>query len=88
MLNDKNKELETRYSLVGGLICELDKNKKYIIKVEYDTDFPQYIIKINKPQTPMTIRNGKIKGKIKYEDQEDVYFYVPKRSGEYEFVFE
>lgn len=88
LLNDKNKELETRYSLVGGLTCKLDKNKKYIIKVEYDTDFPQYIIKINKPQTPMTIRNGKIKGKIKYENQEDVYFYVPKRSGEYEFVFE
>ena len=66
---------------------ELQKGKKYEIQIGQNTGFAKYAIQIHIPNKVYTINNNVISGSISYIDQQNVYYYTPKRTGTYGFSF-
>lgn len=86
--NEKNEELiRTYYSEDGGTL-ELSAGKAYKIKVVQTEGMPEYSIKINEPNEPKPVQDNLISGSIHYTDQNDIYNYVPPRTGRYRFDFD
>lgn len=87
IFDEKREEIVNTYSSNEGKTVELQKGKKYEIQIGQNTGFAKYAIQIHIPNKVYTINNNVISGSISYIDQQNVYYYTPKRTGTYGFSF-
>lgn len=87
--DSKNNQIEEGSSFKEGISVEFDKGEIYTIVVsEYEGLLEKYQVSINVPNEPVTVTSKSFSGKIRYEDQEDTYYYTAPRTGVYRFDFE
>lgn len=87
--DSKNKGIGEGVSSNEGITVEFDKGEIYTIVVsEYEGLLEKYQVSINVPNEPVTVTSKSFSGKIRYEDQEDTYYYTAPRKGVYRFDFD
>ena len=85
--DSKNAELLYKRSADKGETIELNKDCIYKIEIVQITDFPNYTINIGVPNETRNVENNKIKGKIEYIDQQNIYYYIAPETCKYLFHF-
>ena len=88
LYDSKNEEKISGNFSDEGATVELIQGEKYKIKIVQYEGLPEYTIKIGIPNTPITVNNNLISGKIRYTEQKDVYYYTAPRSGLYRFDYD
>lgn len=73
-----------------NVLADLSAGKTYKIKVSPYTSFEnshdigqKYDIKIYIPNSPKTVKDGAVYGKLEYEYQQDMCYFTPEETGEY-----
>ncbi len=84
----KNEELIRKHFSDEGGTLELSSGEVYKIKIVQNEGMPEYSIKINEPNEPKPVQDNIINGNINFIDQNDIYNFVPTRTGIYRFDFD
>lgn len=67
---------------------ELEANEDYIISISTTEEVIGDDIRINCPKEETVVTGNKIKGKIEYVGEEDIFYYIPSVSGVYRLDFD
>ncbi len=95
IVDSVQKELNRNYyssSDPAGISVTLEEGQEYTLVVESqeteEYEEVEYTININSPDEIVNIEGDKIKGQIRYIDQEIEYRYMPPKTGIYRFDFD
>lgn len=87
LCDEKEEELSNKEYYNEGSTLELEKDKEYKILVFQKEGLPEYDISIGVPNDIKKVTGNKIKGKLKYTDQVNTYYYTPIKTSTYKFNF-
>ena len=86
--NNKGREIATTCYSNDGQTVELEKGEKYEIQVGQNTGVASYSVQIHVPNKIFNVTNDVISGNMTFIDQQDVYYYIAKKTGTYCFTFD